>query len=61
MTRNSSGYQLHVMVIYKQINLYLTEHDSVAFRISIATTTINDDANKIVIKLSNALRYGYLA
>jgi|GEM_PF-3538151 hypothetical protein len=34
----------------------------IAFRISIATTTtINDDANKIVIKLSNALRYGYLA
>jgi len=35
----------------------------IAFWFSIATTTtttINDDANKIVIKLSNALRYGYL-
>jgi len=33
----------------------------VAYWISFAIiTTINDDANKIVIKLSNALIYGYL-
>ena len=56
--------QLHVMAIYKQINSIEQDMLQIAFEISFTatpTTTTNDDANKIVIELSNALIYGYLA
>jgi hypothetical protein len=64
-TRISSGYLHNIEFINRLIHIGLNMLH-VAYWISFTTAAaddaaINDDANKIIIKLSNALISGYLA